>query len=184
MSFSMRNIDPLNRCEVFKRIAGYSVAPLAAIVLFIGTAFCQQPPAANDSRASPVTGLVPDHATLSVENLEVEASWYERVLGFKVLRRMDSNPDFINQQMAIPGYRIDLIRYKGSKRPAPVDPLYLQQGWIHVVFHVDNLATALSQLQALHVQPKSIGKDDKGDLISIVLRDPENNEIEVRRAQQ
>jgi len=168
---------------MFKRIAGFFAAPILACVLFIGTAFSQQPSAANGSQAPPITGLVPDHATLSVENLDVEAAWYERVLGFKVLRKMDSNPDFINQQMAIPGYRIDLIKYKGSKRPAPVDPLYVQQGWIHVVFHVDSVATALSQLQALHVQPKSIGKDDQGNPISIMLRDPENNEIEVRRQQ-
>ena len=171
---------PESGVKMFKRIAGFLVV---AGVLFIGTAFSQRPPAGNDAQESPVTGLVPDHATLSVENLDLEAAWYERVLGFKVVRKMDSNPDFINQQMAIPGYRIDLIKYKGSKRPAPVDPLYLQQGWIHVVFHVDRLDTALSQLQALHVQPKSIGKDDKGDLISIVLRDPENNEIEIRRTQ-
>jgi catechol-2,3-dioxygenase len=165
---------------MFKRIAGFFAAPLVASVFFIGAAFSQQPSSVNDSQAPPVTGLVPDHATLSVENLEAEASWYERVLGFKVFRRMDSNPDFINQQMAIPGYRIDLIKYKGSTRPARVDPLYVQQGWIHVVFHVDNIATALSQLQALHVQPKSIGKDDHGNPISIMLRDPENNEIEIR----
>ena len=166
---------------MFRRIAGSFAAPLVASVLSIGAAFSQQPSAVNDSQAPPVTGLVPDHATLSVENLELEASWYERVLGFKVFRRMDSNPDFINQQMAIPGYRIDLIKYKGSKRPPRVDPLYVQQGWIHVVFHVDNIATALSRLQGLHVQPKSIGKDDHGNAISIMLRDPENNEIEIRR---
>jgi catechol-2,3-dioxygenase len=169
---------------MFKRIAEFFAAPIVASVFFIGFAFSQQPSAANGSEASPITGLVPDHATLSVENIDVEASWYERVLGFKVLRKMDSNPDFINQQMAIPGYRIDLIKYKGSKRPAPVRPLYQQQGWIHVVFHVDSVATALNQLQALHVQPKSIGKDDQGNPISILLRDPENNEIEVRRNQQ
>jgi len=52
------------------------------------------------------------------------------------------------------------------------------------VFHVDSVATALRQLQALHVQPKSIGKDDQGNPISILLRDPENNEIEVRRNQE
>jgi len=169
---------------MFKRIAIVFAATIVASVLFMGAAFSQSPSATNDSQAPPITGLVPDHATLSVANLDVEASWYERVLGFKVWRKMDSNPDFINQQMAIPGYRIDLIKYKGSKRPGPVDPLYLQQGWIHVVFHVESVAKALSQLQALHVQPKSIGKDEKSNPISIMLRDPENNEIEIRQSQQ
>jgi catechol 2,3-dioxygenase-like lactoylglutathione lyase family enzyme len=139
----------------------------------------QASPAANEAQVGPVTGLVPDHATLSVDNLDREAEWYGRVLGFKVLRKMDSNPDFINEQLAIPGYRIDIIKYKGSKRPAPVDPLYLQQGWIHVVFHVDSVPDALKQLQALRVEPKV--NYEKGIPIQLLLHDPEGNEIEIRR---
>jgi catechol 2,3-dioxygenase-like lactoylglutathione lyase family enzyme len=166
---------------MLKRISVFFAAPFVASAFFSSAAFSQRSSPSNDSPASPITGLVPDHATLSVENLDVEAAWYERVLGFKVLRKMNSNPGFINQQMAIPGYRIDLIKYKGSKRPARVDPPYLQQGWIHVVFHVNSVATALRQLQMLHVQPRSVGKDDQGNPIQILLRDPENNEIEVRR---
>ena len=149
-------------------------------VIVSGVAVAQQATtASSETQAPPVTGLVPDHATLSVENLDREAEWYGRVLGFKVLRKMDSNPDFINEQLAIPGYRIDIIKYKGSKRPAPVDPLYLQQGWIHVVFHVDNVPDALKQLQALHVEPKV--NYEKGIPIQLLLHDPEGNEIEIRR---
>lgn len=160
----------------FRRIAG---SHFVCSALFCGLVLSQQATAAaQETQVPPVTGLVPDHATLSVENLDLEAAWYERVLGFKVFRKMDSDPGFINQQMAIPGYRIDLIQYKGSKRPAPVDPLYLQQGWIHVVFHVDDISATWKQLQALHVEPK-VGKDDKGNLIQLRLRDPENNEIEI-----
>jgi catechol 2,3-dioxygenase-like lactoylglutathione lyase family enzyme len=150
--------------------------------LFCGVALAQQSATSNETQAPPVTGLVPDHATLSVENLDQEAEWYGRVLGFKVLRKMDTNPDFINEQLAIPGYRIDIIKYKGSKRPAPVDPLYLQQGWIHVVFHVDNVADALRALQALHVEAKV--NYEKGIPIQLLLHDPEGNEIEIRRNQQ
>jgi catechol 2,3-dioxygenase-like lactoylglutathione lyase family enzyme len=140
----------------------------------------QQPAAAAAAQVPPVSGLVPDHATLSVENLDREAEWYQRVLGFKVLRKMDQNPDFINEQLAIPGYRIDLIKYKGSKRPAPVDPVYLQQGWIHVVFHVDDVATAWKQLQALKVEAK-VNKDNTGTPIQLLIHDPEGNELEIRR---
>jgi catechol 2,3-dioxygenase-like lactoylglutathione lyase family enzyme len=127
-----------------------------------------------------VTGLVPDHATLSVENIEREAEWYQRVLGFKLLPPDAGDPNFLNWHLMIPGYRIDLVKFKGSKRPAPVDPIYLQQGWIHVVFHVEDVATAYKQLQALHVEPK-VGKDAKGELIQLLLHDPEGNEIEIRR---
>lgn len=150
---------------------------LALGVLCSGLALAQAP----QQQAPPVSGLAPDHATISVANLDPMIDWYTRVLGFKVWRKMDQNPDNINAQIYIPGYRIDLIQYKGSKRPAPVDPLYLQQGWIHVVFHVDNLARALAQLQALHVEPHELNKDGQGNLIQIRLRDPENNEVEIGR---
>lgn len=151
----------------------------ALSTLVCAATFAQQGAHGTSSAASPVTGLVPDHATLSVENIDREAEWYGRVLGFKILRKMDSNPDFINEQLAIPGYRIDIIKYKGSKRPAAVDPLYLQQGWIHVVFHVDSVPDALKQLQALHVEPKV--NYEKGVPIQLLLHDPEGNEIEIRR---
>jgi catechol 2,3-dioxygenase-like lactoylglutathione lyase family enzyme len=148
--------------------------------LFSGLAFAQQTVATAEG-PHPVTGLVPDHATISVANIDQEAEWYGRVLGFKVWRKMDGDPNNINEQLWIPGYRIDLIQMKGSKRPAPVDPLYLQQGWIHVVFHVDNVARALQELQALHVEPHEVNKDGQGNVIQIRLRDPEGNEVEIGR---
>ena len=148
-------------------------------VLFCGVAFSQQP-SADNAQAPPVTGLVPDHATLSVENLQLEADWYARVLGFKVFSKSDSNPDMLNWHLVIPGYRIDLVKYKGSKRPAPVDPPYLQQGWIHVVFHVEDVAAALKTLQALHVQT-TVNRLKDGTPFQIDLQDPEGNLLEIRR---
>ncbi|MGB6306999.1 MAG: VOC family protein [Steroidobacteraceae bacterium] len=144
-----------------------------------GFAWSQQP-APSDAGVPPVTGLVPDHAALSVENLEREAEWYERVLGFKVLSKFVASPEFSGSHLVIPGYRIDLIKYKGSKRPEPVDPIYLRQGWIHVVFHVDDVAAAWKVLQAHHVDV-AVTKDDKGTPIQLHIHDPEGNELEIRR---
>jgi catechol 2,3-dioxygenase-like lactoylglutathione lyase family enzyme len=154
-----------------------------ALGILVSCLAIAQPASAQskEEQAPPVSGLVPDHATISVADIEREAEWYTRVLGFKLWRKMGTDPDNINYQMWIPGYRIDIVQYKGSKRPTPVDPLYLQQGWIHVVFHVDDVARALAQLQALHVVPKEVNKDAQGNLIQIRLRDPENNEIEIGR---
>lgn len=153
---------------------------VAGIALSCGALIAQQSSAAaTENQAPPVSGLVPDHATLSVENLDKEADWYERVLGFKMLRKMDQNPDMINEQLAIPGYRIDLIKFKGSKRPAAGDSIYLQQGWVHVVFHVENVSLALQQLQALHVDAK-VNKEN-GVPIQLLIHDPEGNELEIRR---
>jgi catechol 2,3-dioxygenase-like lactoylglutathione lyase family enzyme len=152
---------------------------VVAAALFCGTAFSQQTPAGG-AQPGPVTGLVPDHATISVENLEKEAEWYGRVLGFTIYSKSDTNPDFRNWHLIIPGYRIDMVKYKGSKRPPRVDPLYLQQGWTHVVFHVEDVAAALKTLQALQVDVK-VNKDAGGIPIQLLIEDPEGNQIEIRR---
>lgn len=81
--------------------------------------------------------------------------------------------------MVMPGFRIDLIKYMGSTRPTPVDLVYLRQGWIHVVFRVQDLTKALAELQALHVNP-DIQRDNDGKPIQIILHDPEGNEVRIR----
>jgi catechol 2,3-dioxygenase-like lactoylglutathione lyase family enzyme len=130
--------------------------------------------------APPVSGLVPDHATLSVENLEREAEWYQRVLGFTVYSRSDANPDLRNWHLVIPGYRIDLVCAKGSARPPRGASVYQQQGWTHVVFHVEDVSAALAALNALNV-PVSVSRDKGGVPIQLRIADPEGNEIEIRR---
>jgi catechol 2,3-dioxygenase-like lactoylglutathione lyase family enzyme len=145
----------------------------------------EQLPAMNTAitDAAPISGLAPDHITLSVEDIDGEADWYVRVLGFTLESKGNPRPEAIRVRLTLSGYHIDLIKYQGSKRPAPVNPLYLQQGWIHAVFRVDDLAATVKQLQALHVEPKEINFDK--DIPSrIYLRDPENNEIEITRNQR
>ena len=168
-------------------------------LLLCTVAMAQQGPAAN-AQPGPVTGLVPDHAGLSVADIRREAAWYERVLGFKVLNQFTEkvtastapeNPDFLNWHLAIPGYRIDLVQYKGSKRPPKVDPVYLQQGWVHVVFHVEDVAAALKALQALKVKvdatyacPKNVRQAtpcEGGVPTQLYFYDPEGNQLEIRR---
>ena len=152
---------------------------MALGVLLAAAAHAQQSAPAG-AQPGPVTGLVPDHATLSVANIEREAEWYGRVLGFKPLSKSEANPDMRNWHLVIPGYRIDLVQFKGSQRPAPASSPYLWQGWTHVVFHVEDVAAALKSLQALQVDV-SVSKDDKGTPIQIRIRDPEGNEVEIRR---
>ena len=155
----------------------FSLVALAALALAAASpASAQQAPAT----APPVTGLVPDHATLSVENIEVEAAWLERVLGFKVFSKSEANPDFRNWHLVIPGYRIDLVKWKGSSRAPEGASVYLKQGWTHVVFHVPEVAKAVAALQALHVDA-TVNKDASGVPIQVLIRDPEGNQIEIRR---
>ena len=145
----------------------------------------EQLPAMNTAitDAPPVSGLAPDHITLSVEDIDREADWYARVLGFTLESKGNPRPEAIRVRLTLSGYHIDLIKYQGSKRPAPVNPLYLQQGWIHAVFRVNDLAATVRQLQALHVEPKEINFE-KDIPYRIYLRDPENNEIEITRNQR
>ena len=162
-----------------------SVTRRLAVQVTAGILFCgavlSQPVAAQGSHSQPaaLTGLMAQHVTLSVENLDRETEWYVNVLGFKATPRVDTNPAFLVQHVYIPGYRIDLIQFKGSTRPASVDPIYLRQGWIHVAFSVPNLSVALKQLQALHTDVTVGTKDAEGLPTRLVLHDPEGNEFEL-----
>lgn len=158
----------------FRRVLVLLIAQVVCVPLF-----AQSTPS-QATTPGPVTGLAPDHATLSVANIEREAEWYERVLGFKPFSKSDANPDFRNWHLVIPGYRIDLVQFKGSSRPPHQESPYLQQGWTHVVFHVEDVSLALRQLQALNVDV-SVSRDNNGVPIQLRIRDPEGNEVEIRR---
>jgi catechol 2,3-dioxygenase-like lactoylglutathione lyase family enzyme len=151
---------------------------LTAAALLMSAAHSQALPD-NDARLAPVTGLQPDHATLSVGNLPAEAAWYEHVLGFKI-RSKSNDPGYVNWHLVIPGYRIDLIAAPGSIPAPTVEHIYQRQGWVHVSFHVSNVAAALSALRVLHV-PTTVKKDAKGNPVQLRIHDPEGNEIEIRR---
>jgi catechol 2,3-dioxygenase-like lactoylglutathione lyase family enzyme len=177
---------------------------VVSLTLMLGVSLCTvshaQDAPVDKAQPPPVTGLVPDHAAISVADINREAEWYERVLGFKILNKytehvthstVPENPDFMNWHLAIPGYRIDLVQYKGSKRPPPVDPVYLQQGWVHVVFHVDDVAAALKTLLALQVKVdvtylcdhnvRQATPCENGVPIQLYFFDPEGNQLEIRR---
>lgn len=134
---------------------------------------------AGNSQPAALSGVAVDHMTISVKNLDGESEWYEKVLGFNLARRSDTNPDFRTMQLRIPGFRIDLIQYKGSTRPDPVQPLYMHQGWIHLAFNVPDLSAALIALRALNTDVKVDNKDANGAPTRLVVHDPEGNEIEI-----
>jgi catechol 2,3-dioxygenase-like lactoylglutathione lyase family enzyme len=113
-----------------------------------------------------------DHISISVENLDKEIEWYGRVLGFKEVNRMNRPPSMTNVNLRNGSYRIDLIKYAGSKR-TPADPVYLQQGYVHLALSVPDLAAARAALMKLDPDVKP------GAGIAIVLKDPEGNEIEI-----
>lgn len=177
----MRAVRRLRARVPAARVPG-ALGTVALALLVCAAAQAPQAAAAQAAVAQPgpVTGLVPDHATLSVANIEREAEWYGRVLGFMPLSKSEANPDMRNWHLVIPGYRIDLVQFKGSERPAAAASPYSWQGWTHVVFHVEDVGAALKSLQALQVDV-GVSRDDKGTPIQLRIHDPEGNEVEIRR---
>jgi catechol-2,3-dioxygenase len=132
----------------------------------------------GNSQLAAVAGLAADHVSISVEDLDRLSEWYEDVLGFKLAMQSDTNPDFRVRQLRIPGYRIDLIKFKGSVRPVASSPRYAAQGFVHIAFNVPDLTATLKQLQAWKTDVAE-QKDVKGLLNHLLLHDPEGNEMEI-----
>jgi hypothetical protein len=80
--------------------------------------------------------------------------------------------------VTIPGFRIDLIQYKGSSRLQTPNPRYLRQGFIHIVFQVPDLQAAYKGLQEMK-QDVEQETQPKNELWGLRLHDPEGNEIEL-----
>lgn len=114
------------------------------------------------------------HVTASVADLETEAAWYERVLGFKRSQKMGGG-DMAMYQMTMPGLRIDLVQAKGSARQHGRTG-NLEQGWLHVVFQTPDVQHAYESLKAMGTDVKPEG-GQVGEVQHLVLHDPEGNEI-------
>jgi len=113
--------------------------------------------------------------TASVADLEKEAAWYERVLGFKRSQRLSDRDDFAMYQMTMPGYRLDLVWQKGSSRQHRAQGAF-KQGWLHIVFQTPNLVAAYKYLQTQGTDVKP-NRGTDGGITHLSLHDPEGNEI-------
>ena len=115
------------------------------------------------------------HVTASVADLEKEASWYERVLGFHKSALLGDSDELRAYHMTRPGLRIDLVRQKGSVRQHGAKGAS-EQGWVHIVFTDSDLDAAYRYLLSLGTDVRRDG--DKGSSIHhLTLHDPEGNEI-------
>jgi catechol 2,3-dioxygenase-like lactoylglutathione lyase family enzyme len=149
------------------------VGPLA-----VGLLLCALQTPAAPASSGPTSDDFPalsaiqgDHVSISVENLDKEIEWYGKVLGFKETNRMTRAP-MVNVNLRNGSFRIDLIKYTGSKR-TPAEPVYLQQGYIHLALSVPDIPAARAALMKLDPNVKP------GNGAVIVLKDPEGNEIEI-----
>jgi catechol 2,3-dioxygenase-like lactoylglutathione lyase family enzyme len=155
----------------------------AVVLLGVGRLAAQEPaqaPAQTPAQASAKSPLqlTPDHATLSVADLEKEVAWYGRVLGFKVAERFKMGDDAQVCHMTISGYRIDLSWRKGSVRHRVLDG-DMEQGWMHIVFKTPNIDAAYNQLVAQQADVKEY-KNKDSTINRLIIHDPEGNEIEIQ----
>lgn len=134
--------------------------------------------AQQDTQPSSIVGLSPDHATLSVGDIHKESAWYQRVLGFKLSQDSVNDQGALFQMLTIPGYRLDLLEYKGSARAVYASPRYLTQGWVHLVFNLPDINAAYKSLRASGVDVTAT-MGPKGNVDHLILRDPEGNQFEL-----
>lgn len=137
---------------------------------------------ADGSQAQSILGLQPRHATLSVADLDAETNWYIEKLGFSLPPSppMGGGPGgkIKGVQLVMPGFQMHLIQYEGSQRAKTPSPPFLAQGWMHIAFTVADTAKALAFLQAGGTDVKG-GPGKDGKVGTLVLHDPEGNEIEL-----
>jgi catechol 2,3-dioxygenase-like lactoylglutathione lyase family enzyme len=119
------------------------------------------------------------HVSLSVEDLDKQQAFYEKMLGFKAGSvRKDANGE--TRQVVIPGYAINLTKRNGSQRH-PRGEGNLEQGWFHIVLATPILDEVQKRLEGQKVQTKPALTN--GKLARLLVFDPEGNEIELIRAQ-
>jgi catechol 2,3-dioxygenase-like lactoylglutathione lyase family enzyme len=171
-----------------KEIDGFRLAvhvTVLGMISFVGSVGARSrvaTPTVPDGReAQSVLGLQPRHATISVADLQLERDWFIEKLGFT----MPSTPPMggPNQkiqgvQLTTPGFQIHLIQFQGSQRTKIPGSPFLSQGWIHVAFTVSDTDKAFSFLQTAGTDVKGM-KDKTGKMGTLVLHDPEGNEIEL-----
>ena len=159
-----------------QQVARRKSAVVASVLSALIAAIPGEPLLAQDTENNPL-GLLPNHATASVADLEKEGEWYRRVLGFHEIRRMQGGPDFKVVHLGIPGYRIDLVWQKGSSRAhGPQGPFL--QGWLHVVFETPAIDAAYKRLVDLGTDVKA-DRNAQAAITRLVFHDPEGNELEI-----
>lgn len=125
--------------------------------------------------------LSPHHATAVVNDMEKEARWYERVLGFKEVQRFRTGADFELRQMGIPGYRLDLLWQRGSVRPETPSGTP-RQGWLHVVFQSPAIDANYKRLVTEGTDVKA-SRNAESVITRLTFHDPEGNELEIVRSE-
>jgi hypothetical protein len=134
--------------------AKFKAAVLCLVASGALSAFAQQSPgpilAPAKITADNPLGLVIDHATISVKDIDKEEDFLKEMLGFKQVDSGNFGPDVKFRSLAIPGvFRIDLVQHAGSARHSPPGAFDMEQGWVHIVFKTADLDAAYKKRRRL-----------------------------------
>jgi catechol 2,3-dioxygenase-like lactoylglutathione lyase family enzyme len=130
----------------------------------------------NAQPAGNPLGLMLDHVTIGVADMDKEIDWYRRVLGLRP-GQMLHTARFDAQNMTAPGVRIDLIRQPGSTRPSPLMG-FDKQGWLHVALTTHDAEAVYKRFMEMGVEVEA-NRDKSGKINIVTLNDPEGNNIEI-----
>jgi len=109
-----------------------------------------EPPVERESTA--LGGLRADHILIGVSNFEDSVRWYQDKLSFREEMRwtVEGLPDLQLAYLTLNGFRLEIIGTSqpraGSPAPSDFADHLRTQGFAHVCFIVDDVDTALSEL--------------------------------------
>lgn len=175
-------------------LAAFAALLVATAVLLATTALAAEPATETATKpapapvaaepALPVDGT-PFFVALSVASADASAAWYERVLGFEVVRRQT----FEEQGVSIAILRrgdalLELVdhpeaRALGDLEP-PVERTYLVHGIFKFGFLVPDLDAVIARLETLEVPLRGrIIEEGDGSFRSLQVVDPDGNFIQI-----
>jgi methylmalonyl-CoA/ethylmalonyl-CoA epimerase len=127
------------------------VAASVATVVVLGT--CGMAHAQTPSTAgNPSFEITPHHTGISVPNMEESVAWYQRMLGFEVVRRVTPNPNTAIALLRRNNCYIELFQVAGAQplpesRRSPTADLAVH-GIKHFAFEVADARAAAAALNA------------------------------------
>ena len=132
----------------------------------------------GNAPTSAMAGMTMGQITFSVQDLDLVSDWYVKMLGFKVVQTSTPHEGFTFRTISIPGFSIDLVKQTGSSTATWPYSRYMQQGYVHYAFYVNDVTSALKELQAKKADVTPLTGGD-GQINRLILHDPEGNEFEL-----
>jgi catechol 2,3-dioxygenase-like lactoylglutathione lyase family enzyme len=139
----------------------------------------------------------PHHLGLTVSDIERSVRFYRDVLGLTLMRRRQTDADYVGQQTGYPGVRLEVASFQLSAtgRPSlelvqyathagpPSDPATNRAGNAHLCFQVDQLHAAYESLRNQGVSfrspPVAVTSGPNQGGFVVYLLDPDGFTIEL-----